>query len=173
MSSEYLSGTNDPGTNQLCRLINIPIVKLLCLLCLLGQRTAAGSHAPGQPTPVGHWKTVDDVTGKVNSIVAISEENGRLEGKIDRLVDPDPGDPNPRCLRCDGEMKGQPLIGLRILWNLRKDADQWSGGKILDPDSGKVYRCDIALEDSGKKLRVRGFIGFSLLGRTQHWLRDE
>jgi len=65
------------------------------------------------------------------------------------------------------------LIGLRILWDLRKDGDEWSGGRILDPDNGKVYKCSIAVEHDGKKLRVRGFIGFSLLGRTQFWLRQE
>src|SRR5215471_11024198 len=82
-------------------------------------------------------------------------------------------DTDPRCTRCDGELKGRPLIGLHILWDLSKDGDEWSGGKILDPDNGKVYKCYIALEHDGKKLKVRGFIGFSLLGRTQHWFRDE
>jgi uncharacterized protein (DUF2147 family) len=70
-------------------------------------------------------------------------------------------------------MKDRPVIGLRILWDLRKDGEQWSGGKVLDPNNGKVYKCFIVMEDGGKKLRVRGFIGFSLLGRTQYWLRDE
>ena len=134
---------------------------------------ATGGHNSTESTPVGRWKTFDDVTGKVNSIVVIWEKNGTLDGEIEKLVDPDPGDPNPRCLRCDGEIKGKPLIGLRILWNLRKDADQWSGGKILDPDTGKVYRCAIALEDGGMKLKVRGFMGFSMLGRTQYWLRAQ
>ena len=68
-------------------------------------------------------------------------------------------------------MKGRPLIGLRILWDLQKGSDQWSGGKILDPDNGKIYKCSISLD--GKKLKVRGFIGFSLLGRTQYWLRED
>lgn len=140
--------------------------------CVQGQSMRTGGYST-ESTPVGRWKTVDDVTGKVNSIVVIREKNDTLDGEIEKLVDPDPGDPYPRCLRCDGEMKGKPLIGLRILWNLRKDADQWSGGKILDPDTGKVYRCAIALEDGGKKLKVRGFMGFSILGRTQYWLRAQ
>jgi|SRR6516162_2690035 uncharacterized protein (DUF2147 family) len=154
-------------------LISLCTLMFLFPGCAQGQRTETDSHISAESTPVGRWKTIDDVTGKVNSIVVIWEENGTLDGEIEKLVDPKPRDPNPRCLRCDGEMKDKPLIGLRILWNLRKDADQWSGGKILDPDTGKVYRCDIALEDGGKKLRVHGFIGFSLLGRTQYWLRDQ
>jgi uncharacterized protein (DUF2147 family) len=90
-----------------------------------------------------------------------------------KLIDPDPKDPDPRCDRCEGELKGKPLIGLHILWDLRKDGDAWSGGRILDPDNGKVYKCHIAMEQDGKKLKVRGFIGLSLLGRTQYWLRQE
>ena len=124
-------------------------------------------------SPVGRWRTVDDATGKVNSVVVVWEQDGKLYGKIEKLIDPDPRDPYPRCTRCDGEMKNQPLIGLRILWDLKKDGNQWSGGKILDPDSGKAYRCFMVLEEGGRKLKVRGYIGLSLLGRTQHWLREQ
>jgi uncharacterized protein (DUF2147 family) len=137
------------------------------------QDAKIAAQTSSRTSPLGRWKTVDDVTGKINSVVVIWEENGKLYGKIEKLVDPDPQDPDPRCVHCEGEMKDRPLMGLRILWGLWKDGDQWSGGKILDPDNGKTYKCYIAVEDGGKKLRVRGFIGFSLLGRTQYWLRDE
>lgn len=126
-------------------------------------------------SPAGRWKTVDDVTGKAKSMIAIWVENGKLYGRIEELIDPDPHEPDPRCNRCDGEMKGRLLVGLRILWDLRQDGEgeQWSGGKILDPENGKTYKCSITVEDSGRKLKVRGFIGFSILGRTQYWLREE
>jgi len=65
------------------------------------------------------------------------------------------------------------LIGLRILWDLRKDGGEWSGGRIFDPDNGNVYKCSITVEHDGEKLKARGFIGFSLLGRTEYWLRQE
>jgi uncharacterized protein (DUF2147 family) len=155
------------------------LIRYLCVFMLLfcrpapGQNPATDAQTSGQASPVGRWKTVDDATGKVNSLVVIWEEDGKLYGKIEKLVDPDPQDPDPRCDRCEGELKNKPLLGLRILWNLRRDGEEWSDGKILDPDNGKVYKCNIALEDDGKKLKVRGFIGFSLLGRTQHWLRDQ
>jgi len=122
-------------------------------------------------TPVGRWKTVDDVTGKMNSVVDIWEENGKLYGKIERLINPDPNDPDPRCVRCSGDLNDRHLVGLRIVWDLTKDGGRWTGGEILE--SGKIYRCSITVKDGGKKLRVRGFIGFSLLGRTEYWLRDE
>jgi uncharacterized protein (DUF2147 family) len=116
---------------------------------------------------------VDDLTGKINSVVEIWEENGKLHGKIERLINPDPNDPDPRCVRCSGDLKDLRLVGLRIVWDLTKDGDQWTGGEILDPDSGKIYKCSIRMKDDGKKLRVRGFIGLSMLGRTEYWLRDE
>ena len=125
-----------------------------------------------QTAPLGRWKTVNDATGKVESVVVIWQEGGMLYGKIAKLIDPDPRD-SDRCVQCAGDLKDRPLVGLRILWNLSKNGSQWSGGQILDPENGKVYRCSISLEDGGKRLKVRGFIGFSWLGRTEYWLRDE
>jgi uncharacterized protein (DUF2147 family) len=134
--------------------------------------TGQASHQNSQPSPVGRWETVDDSTGKVNSVVLIWEANGKLYGKIEKLIDPDPRDPDPRCSRCEGQLKDRPIIGLQILWDLHRDGDQWSGGKVLDPDNGSKYKCYVAVEDGGQKLKVRGFIGFSVLGRTQYWVRD-
>jgi hypothetical protein len=157
-------------------------LNLACYLCVsmlilpsvaLAQDPKSGRQSSSQTSPVGRWKTVDDATGKAKSLVVIWDDNGKLYGRLERLIDPDLQDPDPRCDRCLGEMRGKPLVGLRILWDFTKDGDQWSGGKVLDPDNGKVYRCYIAVESGGKKLKVRGFIGFSVLGRTQYWLRDE
>src|SRR5262249_12860606 len=142
------------------------------MLCLPPSARGQDPRAAAQTSPVGRWRTVDDVTGKVNSVVVIWEEFGTLYGKIEQLVDSDPRDPDPRCTRCEGAMKNMPLVGLRIVWELKKDGDRWSGGKILDPDNGKGHRATIAVEEGGRKLRVRGFIGVSMLGRTQVWLRD-
>ena len=149
----------------------------LSVSMLLSPVRALGQHreppTTSQTSPVGQWMTLDDATGKATSVVSIWEENDKLYGRIEKLIDTDPKDLDPRCDRCEGELKSKPLIGLRILWDLKKDDDGWSGGRILDPDSGKVYKCTIAMEHDGRKLKVRGFIGFSLLGRTQYWLRQE
>ena len=143
------------------------------LLCTLGLAAEAAAQVSSGPSPAGRWKTVDDATGEVKSLVLIWEENGSLYGKIEKLINPDPHDPDPRCNRCEGELKDKPLVGLRILWDFKKDGDRWSGGKVLDPDNGKIYKCYLAMENGGKKLKVRGFIGVSVLGRTQYWLRVE
>jgi uncharacterized protein (DUF2147 family) len=140
---------------------------------VLGQDKTGGSSNYDTTTPVGRWKTVDDTTGKIKSVVVLWEEEGKLYGKIERLVNPDPKDPDPRCVRCAGDLKNRHVIGLRIVWDLTQKRDQWSGGEILDPENGKVYRCSMMVKDRGKKLRVRGFVGFSLLGRTEYWIHDE
>lgn len=121
-------------------------------------------------SPAGVWTTIDDATGKPKSIVEISEQNGELTGKVVEVLQSDQG-PHPRCTACTGDLKDQPVEGMTILWGLKKDGDSWEGGKILDPKSGKTYKCKMHLTDGGQKLEVRGFIGFSLLGRSQVWER--
>ncbi|HKH98729.1 MAG TPA: DUF2147 domain-containing protein [Candidatus Sulfotelmatobacter sp.] len=148
-------------------------VLFVSTLFLFGHVLGGVPKTVAQTSPVGRWTTVDDATGKVKSVVALWEENGKLFGKIEEVINADPDNPGHVCLHCEGDLKNKPLVGLRILWDMQKDGDQWSGGKILDPHNGKVYRCTVALQDGGKKLKVRGFIGFSLLGRTQYWSHKE
>jgi uncharacterized protein (DUF2147 family) len=139
---------------------------------LVSEAAVTDAQAAATTSPIGRWKTIDDVTGKAKSIVMIWEENGKLFGKVQKLVDPDPQNPNPTCRDCSGEQKNKPVVGLRILSDLQKDKDGWSGGTILDPANGKVYKCLLSVVDGGMKLKVRGFIGLSLLGRTQYWARE-
>src|SRR5512135_2467008 len=103
-----------------------------------------------QPAPVGRWKTVDDSTSKVKSLVAIWEDKGLLYGKIEKIVEPEPDNPELKCIHCDGNLKDKPLVGLQIITGLKKQGDQWSGGKILDPHNGKFYKCFISIQDGGK-----------------------
>ena len=124
-------------------------------------------------SPTGSWQTVDDKTGRIKSIVKTWEKNGKLYGKITKLFRLPDEDPEPVCDKCKGDKKDKPILGMTILWNLSENKEIWSGGKILDPENGKTYKCKIKVIDNGKKLEVRGFIGFSLLGRTQYWERVE
>jgi len=121
----------------------------------------------------GRWTTIDDETGKPKSVIVIEEKDGKLFGTIERLFRGPDEEQDPACTECEGELKGKKIIGMTILRGLEKDGDEWTGGTILDPKNGKTYRCKVALEDGGKKLKVRGFIGISLLGRTQYWKRAE
>lgn len=127
---------------------------------------------PADPmSPVGRWKTIDDSTGKTKSIVELWEKDGKVYGKIVDLINPDK--PDPVCDKCEGDQKNVKIIGMTILNGLKKDGKEWSGGKITDPENGKSYKCYIEVQDGGKKLKVRGYVGFALLGRTQYWLREQ
>jgi uncharacterized protein (DUF2147 family) len=129
-------------------------------------------HA-AEPSPIGLWKTIDDNSGQPRGLVRIREVNGQYEGKVEKIF-PKPGEEtNPKCEKCEGVRRNQPVIGMAILWGLTKQGDEYQGGEILDPENGKVYRSRMKLVDSGKKLDVRGFIGFSLFGRSQIWIREE
>jgi uncharacterized protein (DUF2147 family) len=124
-------------------------------------------------SPVGLWKTIDDHTGKPRGLVRVTQVGEEYQAKVEKIF-PKPGeDPNPRCEKCAGTRHDQPVIGMTILSGLKKQGDEYQGGEILDPENGKVYRARMKLEDGGRKLHVRGFIGFSLLGRTQIWIREE
>jgi len=76
------------------------------------------------------------------------------------------------CDKCKDERKGQPIVGMVIVRGIRKAGDEFGGGEILDPDTGTVYRCKMRLIENGARLLVRGYIGISLLGRSQTWTRE-
>jgi len=129
-------------------------------------------HA-AEHSPVGTWKTIDDETKQVKSLVKITETNGELQGKVEKIFSPPAKLPDPPCDKCEGDKKDKPIVGMTILSGLKKNGDEYSGGTILDPGNGKTYKCKIKVAEDGNSLEVRGFIGFSLLGRTQVWVRDQ
>jgi uncharacterized protein (DUF2147 family) len=117
---------------------------------------------------LGKWKTIDDETGKATSVIEIFEKHNKIYGKIIELLNSKAK--NPKCEKCDGEDKNKPVIGLIVIKGLTKDKEGYSNGKILDPKHGKVYKCSMSLETKDR-LKVRGFIGINLFGRTQFWER--
>jgi uncharacterized protein (DUF2147 family) len=118
----------------------------------------------------GKWKTIDDVSGEAKSVIDIYERDGKVYGKVIQILTE--GREDSLCAECGGEEKDKPIMGLEIIRGLEKDGDVYEDGEILDPDNGKLYECYIELEEKNK-LKVRGYIGFSLLGRTQFWYRVE
>lgn len=122
---------------------------------------------------VGTWKTIDDETSAPRSIVEISEANGELHGRILQIFYRPDEKPDPVCEACQGERKDKPVIGMTFLWGLKPDgANEWASGSVLDPKNGKIYNAKATLTEAGRKLRLRGFIGTPILGRTQIWLRE-
>ncbi|HLA55044.1 MAG TPA: DUF2147 domain-containing protein [Flavobacterium sp.] len=115
----------------------------------------------------GKWKTIDDETGKAISIVEVFENHGKIYGKIIELLNPK--DRDKTCTNCDGSDKDKPILGLIVVKGLTKEGEDYNG-KILDPKHGKIYKCVVSLEERDK-LKVRGYVGISLFGRTQYWTR--
>ncbi len=131
--------------------------KTLLLALPLMMAAMSASAADGA---VGRWKTIDDKTGKVKSIVEITQAtNGTLTGKVVDILHSDKG-PNPVCDGCEGANKNKPVKGMTILWNLKADgANAWSGGTI--PGSGQ--RQDLQVQDEAAdrrrqagRVRLRG-----------------
>lgn len=131
---------------------------------------ALAAPAWAQMTPVGRWHTIDDETKEVKSEVVITEKDGVLTGRIDKLLRKG-ADPNRRCTACEDDRKDQPFIGLEIIRGVRKveGKEVWDGGTILDPEKGKIYSVRLTPIEGGSKLEVRGY--FLFIGRTQTWVR--
>ncbi|MGA2269810.1 MAG: DUF2147 domain-containing protein [Bryobacteraceae bacterium] len=143
------------------------MIRTLAVVCLSALALQAADSAS---TPAGRWRTFDDKTGKPKAIVLLYEDQGLLFGRVETLVDPDAV---KICDKCGDERKGQPVTGMVIVRRLKKNGDEYTGGDILDPKNGSVYRCKMRLIDQGRKLSVRGYLGLSLFGRSQTWIRED
>ena len=121
-------------------------------------------------TVLGKWKTIDDETGMEKGIVEIFELKGKLYGKIIEIFEHDKK--HLKCEKCDGQDKNKPILGLTIIKGLIKNGSGYDSGRITDPKNGKSYHCKMTL-DGKDKLIVRGYIGISLFGRSQTWLRHK
>jgi uncharacterized protein (DUF2147 family) len=134
---------------------------------LLAQTPIALAQAT---SPVGLWKSIDDETKQPKALIRIAEQGGVLVGKIEKILT-DKAD--AVCELCTDDRKGKPVQGMTILTGLKKDGEEWTGGEVLDPNNGKIYKARAKLVDGGRKLDLRGFVGVALLGRTQTWLREQ
>lgn len=140
------------------------IMKKILLTCLV-LVMAFVVKAQTNTDIVGKWTTVDDESGQAKSIVEIfKKSDGKYYGKIIKLLQKPE---NNNCVNCKDDRKNKPLIGLEIIRGIKKSGDEFSGGIITDPKSGKSYKCTITRD--GEKLNVRGYMGISLIGRTQTW----
>ena len=133
---------------------------------------AAAPNAAWSKTPVGKWATKG---GK--SHVAIAPCGDKLCGRIVWLKNPNTDEGKPKIDKNNpNSMKqARPILGLQILHGFEKDEDEanvWRSGRIYNPEDGKTYRCTLTLRSDGT-LRVRGYIGIPLLGKSQIWKRIE
>lgn len=119
---------------------------------------------------LGKWETTNK-DGRVNSIIEIYKKNNHVYGKVIKITKTE--DRDRLCTECEGDLKNQPIEGLDLMKGMKKDGeDEYSGGTIVDPKTGKKYKCRIWLDDDNPDvLKVRGYIAF--LYKTKTWKRAE
>ncbi len=138
---------------------------------LLSLSTAVFAATPPTTSPVGYWKTIDDITGKPKSIVQVwRNPDSILMAKVVKIF-PETTLQTKLCTACSGNQHNQPIVGMVIISGLRYAENQWAHGQILDPENGKTYKCSARLTENGKKLNVHGYLGLPLFGRSQTWER--
>ncbi|MBS0380556.1 MAG: DUF2147 domain-containing protein [Proteobacteria bacterium] len=144
------------------------------LAALLALGTTPGLRAAAVPdldSPVGRWQLIDDETHAARGVMELTRNGDELQGRfVEAYLQPGE-QPHALCVKCSGERHNQPMVGMVILWGLHREGSEWVGGHILDPTQGRIYGASVTLADGGRRLRVRGYLGISLLGRTQFWNR--
>ena len=133
---------------------------------------ALGTLTPGfSQSVLGTWKTIDDATGDAKAYVELYQENGKLYGKITKLLEE--GREDAICIKCKGALKDKPVVGIKVIDGFEPTSDgEYKGSKLLDPEQGKTYKGKVWLDpDNPNQLKVRGYIAF--LYRTQTWHRTE
>jgi len=139
------------------------IMKFLHLLILIAFSTITYA----QNGVEGVWQAIDDRDNEPSSHIRIKVDNGVLTGTVVKLFDVEP---DILCTNCKDAKKDQPVIGMEIIYNMKEDDGTWEGGRVMDPEDGKVYKCKLYLEDNDT-MKLRGYIGIPALGRTQTWYR--
>ncbi len=150
---------------------------LLALGLLTANIAVCSASAATEPDLKGVWRSIDDHTGNPKSIIRIDKNaDGNYSGTVLKVLAEPGAKPEVTCHDCPAPFTGKPIEGMNILWGLKADAEDhnlYAGGKVLDPLSGHTYSAKININPDGKKLTLRGFLGFSLLGRSQVWYREQ
>lgn len=143
------------------------------LIVLLSPLVLSSALAQSPDPVIGNWKTIDDKTNTVKSIIQLQVVNSQLQGTILKTFT-NPGDKELKvCEACKDHRKDKPIVGMTIMTGLKMESTGvWSGGQILDPKDGEIYKVKLAASEDGKKLDVRGYVGVPILGRTQTWIKE-
>lgn len=146
------------------------LTRLLAIFAcvLVGWVNSGFAQNVSSDSPIGYWRTMDDVTGKPKSIIQIwRTSDQQLMGKVIKVYSKQA----KLCTACAGQQHNQPLVGMVILSGLSSEQPLWNKGKIFDSDNGKTYKCSVHVTENGKRLNVHDYIGLPLFGRSQTWER--
>ena len=163
----------------MCFFLNdgVSMLNRMLIKAIVGFSIACASLTTFAASIEGYWKSIDDRTGEQLSIVEIRKgADGRYHGKIAYRYPVPGGAALINCTKCPPPYTNQPLLGLEILSGFKEDPDKrnaYVDGKILEAKSGKIYKAKANLSADGKRLRLRGYVGISVLGRTQVWIRTD
>ena len=121
----------------------------------------------------GIWQIIDDLTVAPKGQVEITQEaDGTYTGKITKITPRTGYTPKEFCTGCPAPYTNKPIVGLNVITKLKHKRDLiYTGGRILDPNTGRVYSLAAKLSSNGQRLHLRGYVGVSVLGRSQIWIR--
>ena len=148
-------------------------IKLL-LVALFSVFMSGRTLADSKHTAVGMWTCGDESTGDSKALIVFTETAGVLNGKIEKLMVAPGGDLHPTCAKCDGKNKNLPLVGLNVVTDMNeteKGSGIYEGGTILVPATGKIYQSRITVSDDNNTLTARGYILFTIFGRSKTCVR--
>jgi uncharacterized protein (DUF2147 family) len=159
-----------PNYERTMVMISIYRLALRAVVAIFCAFIAASAYAD-PPTIEGVWQQIDNGTGYVGGLISFKEKAGSWEGYIVKMY-PKPGDPvDPACAGCTDDRKDQPVLGLRLIQNAKRDGLSYEGGTILDPRNGSQYSVQLMLAPDNQTLTVRGYVGLTLFGQSQTWKR--
>ena len=144
---------------------------------ILGLVLSLASVTAFSATIEGFWYSIDDKTGEKLSVIEIRKDaKNEYNGTIVYRYPNSHGIALTNCTKCPAPNTNKPILGLEILSGFREDpnkSDSYIDGRVLEPTSGRIYKGKAVVSGEGKRLRMRGYMGVSALGRTVVWLRTD
>ena len=163
----------------MCFFLNdgVSMLNRMLIKAIVGFSIACASLTTFAASIEGYWKSIDDRTGEQLSIYEIKKgADGTFHGKILYRYPVPGGVALTHCTKCPPPYTNKPLVGMETFLGFKQDEKNpnlYMDGRVLEPKSGKIYKGKANLSADGKRLRLRGYVGVSALGRTQVWIRTD